>query len=216
MKTKTGWGLRSCRPPVCSFAGESNRLGRCATTSSFQTEPIYRQALKSWLSRGFGHSRHLHARFQKSWLSPCFGSSPHLHAYMQTDLTAFLLYAIRRPSRDITVEWPSSRRKRKHTQGFGNREPRCQSSGLLGKLKTDSRISERIAFCRVSGWRGLTVKAWFKLLGVVSFRGCTGLKPLAKLDKTVFHSGFTFQKRPHSKARVETRMQLTVDAQKMC
>ena len=92
------------------------------------------QALKSWLSRGFGLSRHLHARFQKSWLSPCFGSSPHLHAYMQTDLTAFLLYAIRRPSRDITMEWPSSRRKRKHTQGFGNREPRCQSSGLLGKL----------------------------------------------------------------------------------
>ena len=135
---------------------------------------------------------------------------------MQTDLTAFLLYAIRRPSRDITMEWPSSRRKRKHTQGFGNREPRCQSSGLLGKLKTDSRISERIAFCRVSGWRGLTVKAWFKLLGVVSFRGCTGLKPLAKLDKTVFHSGFTFHKRPHAEARVETRMQLTVDAQKMC
>ena len=176
----------------------------------------YRQALKSWLSRGFGLSRHLHARFQKSWLSPCFGSSPHLHAYMQTDLTAFLLYAIRRPSRDVTMEWPSSRRKRKHTQGFGNREPKCQSSGLLGKLKTDSRISERIAFCRVSGWRGLTVKAWFKLLGVVSFRGCTGLKPLAKLDKTVFPSGFTFHKRPHAEARVETRMQLTVDAQKMC
>ena len=98
-------------------------------------------------------------KISKSWLSPCFGSSPHLHAYMQTDLTAFLLYAIRRPSRDVTMEWPSSRRKRKHTQGFGNREPRCQSSGLLGKLKTDSRISERIAFCRVLGWRGLTVKS---------------------------------------------------------
>ena len=77
----------------------------------------------------------------------------------------------------------------KETQAHARiREYRTQMPIVRLAGKTDSRISERIAFCRVSGWRELTVKAWFKLLGVVSFRGCTGLKPLAKLDKTVFHS----------------------------